>query len=232
LGCLSLGLVSTSNANAAEASDEHSRLNQLERSASDYSIALAAERREDHGRAVMAYRAALANDPDFVEAMVGLARALVARGDYKSARDWLDRAELAHPSYPKIEATRGFVSLREGRFSAALESLIRAREHDPNNPEILSNLGALMLRRGSLVDAVATLKEASRLDPNSEQASFNLALAFDRLEEHEEAVYYYQRFLSLSTSEHQLHVPVQERITRLRAPPPVAAPKGDQEGPS
>ena len=69
LGCLSLGLVSTSNANAAEASDEHSRLNQLERSASDYSIALAAERREDHGRAVMAYRAALANDPDFVEAM-------------------------------------------------------------------------------------------------------------------------------------------------------------------
>ncbi|MCG8588413.1 MAG: tetratricopeptide repeat protein [Proteobacteria bacterium] len=179
--------------------------------------------RSDPEAASRAYREALRQDPQFVEAMVNLARAEAALGRVDDAHVWLDRAARLRDDYPDIHSARGSLALRAGDLEQALASLGRAVELAPQDPEILTNLGAVLIGRGLYAEAENRLRASLRIDPALPATAFNLALALDHVGEREEALTYYQRYLALTPAADPARESVQQRLDALRGRPAVGA---------
>ena len=140
--------------------------------------------RTDDGfrRALIAYRKAIALDPDYAAAYAGLAmsEALLAdsTGDAVSVQQAAADAETAvtrAPDQADSYATRAFVRYyRSWDWSGAQADFIKALALDPSDSTVLVRYGGLLSALGRLPEAIAATKKATELDPLS-------ALAWTRL---------------------------------------------------
>jgi len=140
--------------------------------------------RTDDGfrRALVAYRKAIALDPDYAAAYAGLAmsEALLANstGDAVSVQQAAMDAETAvtrAPDQADSYATRGFVRYYlSWDWSGAQADFIKALALDPSESTVLVRYGGLLSALGHFPEAIAATKKATELDPLS-------ALAWGRL---------------------------------------------------
>ncbi|NNL87299.1 MAG: tetratricopeptide repeat protein, partial [Myxococcales bacterium] len=202
-------------ATSAGAEDEAIQFDKIRASESDFAAALAAHRRGDWKKAAALYEMAIQREPEFVEAMVNLARVLLERGEGGAATEWLDRAQGVRPDYPGTVSVRGTEALRSGRTQDAIEVLSRARHRAQNDPEVLINLGAALSESGLHAEAIAVLARATRAAPRDSAAAFNAALAYDRGGRSVEALHHYRKFLALSAEGDVDRQAVRDRIDRL-----------------
>src|SRR6185312_14014375 len=96
----------------------------------DEALAMAKEHAQggDHGSAAALYSQILQHEPEHPDAIGGLAKALVARGDLAKARQALDRAPKAIANHAEITAARAALDLAEQAQKAMGESgKLRAR---------------------------------------------------------------------------------------------------------
>jgi putative thioredoxin len=82
----------------------------------------------DHGSAAAVFSQILQREPQNPEAQAGLARALIAGGDLKKARQTLDRVAKEHAGHAEIAAARAALDLAEqAKTAMASAGKLRAR---------------------------------------------------------------------------------------------------------
>lgn len=124
--------------------------------------ALSQDRGED---AKADYLAALADDPAFVEARIGLVRASLALGQNEDARAALSQLPTEGDKAAVIIRLQSDLAASEGDLDGAQQLARAAAEADPLAPTPLVHLGALALEAGQVEDARAAFREALAIDP-------------------------------------------------------------------
>jgi tetratricopeptide (TPR) repeat protein len=78
---------------------------------------------QQYDSAHIAYRRALALDPEYVEAMVGYGQTLVIRNEKDSAVRMFDRALEINPDYSEANYRKGLVWYEQKKYSEAVAML-------------------------------------------------------------------------------------------------------------
>ena len=197
--------------------DERRDLATYRESADLFATAAAAERRGLFDEAHAGYAKAVERDPNFVEAIVNLARLEIVGGELAAAERWIERAERIRSDYPMVAATRGLLALSRGDLSGALDALSRAHRLAPADAEAAVNLSAVLIQRSRLDEARKVLNALLRAQPDHSEALYNLALANDLSGQIDAASLAYQRFLSLAALDDPAREGVQRRLEAIAA---------------
>jgi TolB-like protein/Tfp pilus assembly protein PilF len=136
------------------------------------------ESRQDadaNNRAEEFYRQALARDPNFAEAAVGLARSRLRRhwffspltpSELKNVTSLIDRALALAPNSPEAHLALGLFFYRGSRqYGIALTEFNRTLELQPNNALARQYSAWVYRRRAEWARALADLQRAQELDP-------------------------------------------------------------------
>src|SRR5215472_13761167 len=128
-----------------------------------------------NNRAEEFYRQALARDPNFADAAVGLARIRLRRhwffspltpSELKDVTSIIDRALALAPNLPEAHLALGLFFYRGHRqYGIALTELNRTLELQPNNALARQYSGWVYRRRGEWARSLADLQRAQELDP-------------------------------------------------------------------
>jgi TolB-like protein/DNA-binding winged helix-turn-helix (wHTH) protein/Tfp pilus assembly protein PilF len=154
-----------------------------------------------------AFENAVALDPGYAPAYVGLARVdLVAvnigwtadpAGALRRAEAAAKRAIGLDEFNPTAHAVLGRIHARLGEYDRAVEQLRRALALNPSDPEIHAALGDALLWSGETEEACQRLEIAVRLDPKlPTQDLFNLGATYFLLGRYTEAAQVYERALA------------------------------------
>ncbi len=136
--------------------------------------ALVLERLGQAARAADEARLAVALDPYFPAARVGLAGALHAAGRPEEAAQELAAAATRFPAYAPARANLGALLLVLGEPASAVTELDAAAALAPELPEVPFNLGLAWFRLGDLARARAAFARVLELDPAHAAARRNL----------------------------------------------------------
>ncbi|HYN42392.1 MAG TPA: protein kinase, partial [Thermoanaerobaculia bacterium] len=131
---------------------------------------LAAESGDLDGAAA-AFRKVLARQPADVEALLGLADALLYAGKAGEAEEAARRALAASPAYWAAPNKLGVVLVSAGRVEEAVAAFRRAVELAPGNARSLVNLGSALVLAGSLEEAAGVLRRSIAAEPTAEALS-------------------------------------------------------------
>ncbi|MEI8397377.1 MAG: tetratricopeptide repeat protein, partial [Rhodospirillaceae bacterium] len=147
--------------------------------------------------AVFAFRRAVTERPDWIEARLNLA-AILAQCHQPEAAYWEYR-ELAqhHPGNGHFQFLAGTAALSADFLDEADTLLRRALLHSPRDAGIMNNLGLVLGRLGHVSDAVRSFRQAVALKPDYVEAWFGLAAALDSGGEIEEAAAIYDQVARL-----------------------------------
>lgn len=162
----------------------------------------------DLERAEVAFRHALAFDPDFPEGENGLGLAARLRGDLPAARRAFERAISLRPDFAEAHANLGELLLSGGDGQAGEDRLRAALAIDPDLADARQNLARALLRRGLEEDGegrAARLAEARRqylhlleADPGRAAAHQDLGLLDYAERRYPEAERWYRRAAELA----------------------------------
>ena len=118
--------------------------------------------------------------PNDRELPVGRALALIGSGRDRDGLEALDALMTSSPELPVVWASRGFVSLRQGKLDAAEHQFGRAIALDPGRVDALRNRGILRHRLGRVREAYRDLVAAMQADPDDLQAAKELASVYEK----------------------------------------------------
>jgi len=121
--------------------------------------------------AIDAFRSALQMEPDYGDAMIGLARALADSGDLAQAEQTYKQAIALRPNYWVAHNHLGVFYLVRGRYPEAIKSLEAAIALTPDNVRVLNNLGALYHQTGRHEDSLRTFARSITERPNADAYS-------------------------------------------------------------
>ena len=158
--------------------------------------------------ALRCFRDALAKDPDYALAQVGLADAqiLLAVLDFKSRPDQayaaadeaVSKALRLDPDLADAHTTRAFAQfLFQRNWAEAERGFKRALELSPNLARAREEYAWFLAARGRLEESLAEMKRAKDLDPLSPLIGAGMARIFLLKRQIPEAVNHYQRTLEL-----------------------------------
>lgn len=144
------------------------------------------------------YEDALAEDPNNINAMFGLA-AIAVRSHQNGAATELYQAILRQ-SPSNLEAQKALVSLenRQKVTDANLDKLKNLAMQMPKDPQVQFAIGNHYAQKKDWLDAQKHFFKAYELSPNSPVIALNLAISLDRIGEYRLAKNYYEKSLSAS----------------------------------
>ena len=145
-----------------------------------------AYQRGDLAAAETAYRAALADQPESRDALLGLGALAVARGDAAAAYAHYARVLARHPEDAVARASLFGLTGGEGEAGAARLRLLM--EAHPEAAYLRFALGNWYARQGRWADAQQAHFAAMRLDPDNADYVFNLAVSLDRMGQEQAAL--------------------------------------------
>ena len=125
----------------------------------------------DPESAAAAFRKVLDRQGADVEALLGLADALVLAGKAGDAEGAARRALVASPSYWAVHNKLGIVLVSSGRVEEAVAAFRRAVELAPENALSLVNLGSALVLAGRLEDASRALGRSIDVEPTAQALS-------------------------------------------------------------
>jgi len=113
----------------------------------------------DHGTAASLYSQILQHDPQSIDAVAGLARAQVARGELDAARKTLDRVPKDSANHADVAAARSALDLAEqGQKAMGSAGALRKRiEQNPDDHEARLELATALFGAGQREEAVDEL---------------------------------------------------------------------------
>ncbi len=125
--------------------------------------------------------------PDFLDAIVRLARVLQKLGRFEEAAAAFDEAEKLGLADPTVYYNHGLVLRALGRNGAAIAAFDHALRLQPAYPEALRAGAIILSENGNPDGALKFLEEALRLKPDYYEALLDRANILSRLERHEAA---------------------------------------------
>ncbi|AVR99197.1 hypothetical protein C9I28_14010 [Pseudoduganella armeniaca] len=180
------------------------------------------------------YEAALRQDPNNRDALLGAAAVAQRENRGAQAAAWYARLLELDPQDP--DALAALVALRPGdmaRSEAKLREILKSR---PDAGPVLFALGNLYARQARWPEAQQAYFRAFTAAPGNPDYAFNLAVGLDRLNQGKLAAGYYERALALPGQAGFDRAAVQRRLHELAAGsapaaapvlPPAPAPRGD-----
>ena len=110
------------------------------------------------------------------------------------------RAEALLTSYPEsmpLLLIRARAARLAGKFTDAHDFLARAKALAPQSAAMLSEAGKLAAEAGNTGEALEQFRALTRLQPQHPDAWFNLGLAAEKVQRHQEAIGAYRKALNL-----------------------------------
>ena len=137
--------------------------------------------------ALVAFREALALDPDLVVARSGLGLALYGAGDTEGAVDELRAALAREPAAVSVRAALAAALIARHDWTAARGELEEVIRRQPEHAQALYGLGLVRFAQRDLSGAVDAYRGVLALQPNQHDARYNLALVLKLLGREREA---------------------------------------------
>lgn len=125
--------------------------------------------------AIVAYKAAVAEETDHVAAHEGLALAYSMTSDWSSAEKHFAKLIQLQPMQARHYINLGTMYNRKGDFGKAVDTLRRALQRDRKNHNTYFNLGLAYRKLKQTAMSVNAYKEAIKLSPEFTEAYLNLA---------------------------------------------------------
>ena len=183
-----------------------------------------------HEQSIALYQQALALDPAYAAAWVGLADAYcsqrypslqLADEGLRLAREAIENALALDPEYAPAHAQLGRIAgVYTGDLAAAARHLEHALALEPANPDILRFASALARRLGRLDKAIAIGEYQIARDPVSAEGHYALGLAYRYAGRLDEAIAEFRTVLRLSPGYRNAHAMIGEVLLQ----------KGDAQG--
>lgn len=140
------------------------------------------------------FRAALAADPDLVEARANLGIAQYAADHDAEAQATLRETLRRAPDDLYAHYVLGLIARNQGQYAAALPEFEFVVGRDPRDKSANYFTGYILLRLGRAREAIRYLDRALAQDPDDVSALFNLANAYRGLHDMPRALAYMRRF--------------------------------------
>ena len=144
-------------------------------------------------------------NPDSAQAQFELGNAYVQAGQWDQALAAFQKAIELDPNFQGAYANLGVVYYQLEKLDLAASQYKKALELDPNDGDVAYYLGALYLQQALLNNnpanpdllnqAIAQLEHARELDPNLAEPYFSLGVAYNALNQPEEAIQAFETFL-------------------------------------
>jgi tetratricopeptide (TPR) repeat protein len=155
--------------------------------------------------AVELYRAALEQNPNYHQPLIGLAESFFALEEYEEALEYLKQAQ-------KYDRGNLDLVVLEGRIAIALNEPERARrlfesvlEAEPNNLEARFGLAELDIAQGRTRNASRRYIETLKIRPESQKALLSLVLLSEEQGDREAAEAYLELALRFHNDEPRVH---------------------------
>lgn len=135
------------------------------------------QRRADEGKwdeALQAYRQALAIDPRYGDAYIGMGDAYMSAGKYKEGFAAYEQAVSVAPSNPDAHYSLGAAYNDMAMYGDAFKPFVQAIRLDPGFAEAHYGIGYAYLRLDNFRDALVYLRQAVRLRPDYTEAHLAL----------------------------------------------------------
>src|SRR2546430_6676125 len=146
--------------------------------------------------AIRENEAALANDPDNVQAHVNLVSLYGRVGDPGKAKQHFEAATRLNPGRSDAWYNYGVLLYMQKHFDEAEKAYLRALQTNPDYAEAHNNLGAIYEQRGRLPDAEKEFREAIKDRPDYSLARFHLGRILVDVHKYDEAIHQLQRALT------------------------------------
>jgi len=162
-------------------------------------------RRQDWATAAGELKKCLDLNPNFDQAMSGLARALIGLGNMAEARPWLDKALQLNPQNYRVWYELGSLQSKSDK-AAAISSYEKAIAIQPNFAPVRRDLGMLQFQLQNYSQSAEQLAKAADLGLN-EAPLFNfLGISYSRVGRLQKAVETYHRALKLDPNYAEAHL--------------------------
>ncbi len=154
--------------------------------------------KEDSGKALRWFQAAVAVAPRNSAALNNLSGSLSGQGQLDDAIASYRRAIELYPKEAMAHVGLGVALAEKGQMDAAIACFRTAIELDPNSTYAHCNLGNALTRKGQLDAAVASCRTAIELDPKEAMAHCNLGSALKRKGQWDAAIASYRTAIRLN----------------------------------
>lgn len=127
-----------------------------------------------YGEAIAEFKKVLGRDPDYFEALAGMAAALVRTGDLESARAYFKKAATASPRPGIAHMVFAQALDSAGRLDEAIGLYETSIQLDNRNIAAYNNLGVVYARKQRYDKAKEIWERGLAVDPNSQEIRRNL----------------------------------------------------------
>jgi tetratricopeptide (TPR) repeat protein len=131
---------------------------------------------EDWYGAIEDYLAAVAKNPSYSEALVGLAECYYALEEYDQALSYVKKAAPLRRGDSALQDLEGFVRIGLSDLAGARNLFTAVQASKPNDLDARFGLALLDLASGRKTEAKARLEDSLRLSPQNARALLSLAL--------------------------------------------------------
>jgi TolB-like protein/Flp pilus assembly protein TadD len=179
-------------------------------------------------RSIALYQQALAIDPNYVAAWVGLGTDYLTQTNkglrpidegFRLAREAATKALTIDPSYALAYSTLGRIATdHDGDLAAAASYVERALALDPTNPAVIRSAADLAQSLGRMQEALALDAYVVARDPVNASGYGSLAFEYGRTGHLDEAIAGYRTALSLSPGRIGTHYNIAELYLRKGEP--------------
>jgi Tfp pilus assembly protein PilF len=150
-------------------------------------------------------RRCLELNPNFDQAMTGLARALLKQDNATEAREWLDKAIKFNPQNYRAWYELGHVETKVDK-AASVRAFEKAVSIQPNFAPVRRDLGMLQFQQQNYAAAAVNLAKAAELGVN-EAPLFNfLGISYSRTNRLQRAVMTYKEALKIDPAYAEAHL--------------------------
>ncbi len=122
-----------------------------------YSAGLLAEERQKPDRALKEYQRALAAEPNYLPALLAVARLFDRNGQRAAALKVLQDARKAHPKHPAPLNAMGLMAAQQGDLAQAEQLLQQAVQRAPKDVRYRNNLASVQVKQHRVEAAWKTL---------------------------------------------------------------------------
>lgn len=157
-------------------------------------------RQDGPGRAIPQYEQALALQPTYPAALLGLAQAQYYQGQHDQAYQSLERALQQNPNYAEALLFQGRLLYERGDVAQAATIYSRAIELNDRLAEAYYRRGLIMVQQALPEEGVRDLQRAVELSPNDAQAHYWLGRANFALDRTNAALAAFERAIQLRSA--------------------------------
>jgi arylsulfatase A-like enzyme/Flp pilus assembly protein TadD len=162
-------------------------------------------RRSDWENAAAELQKCLELNPNFDQAMAGLARALAGLEKPDEAMQWLDKALKFNPQNYRAWYERGFIESKTNP-AAAIADMEKAVSIQPNFASLRRDLGMLHFQQKNYTEAATHLAKAADLGIHDAPLYNFLGISFSRTGQLKKAVANYKRALEVDPKLAEAHL--------------------------